>query len=201
MRSNYIKLLNILLTAGVPVDNPDFVGKTSLHHAARDSGTGDIIKVLLKCGAKVDLQDRFGASPLLVAMQEDSADVIPLLLDGGASLDVTDGEGSSPRSTYPTRPANVSRVVKDWLVRHKGKKAVLQGDRCSKCGSSCASMKRCARCRSRLYCSPGCQSVFFVHFSVEITSTHDHSAQQKARIGENTKRIANRSIRKKIFSS
>ncbi|KAF9791862.1 hypothetical protein BJ322DRAFT_1148650 [Thelephora terrestris] len=157
-KENYVKLLNILLSTGVPIDSTDFSGKTALHHAAKASKTVDLIKVLLKYKFNVDSQDRFGASPLLIAVQEDAIDVIPVLLDAGASLDVTDAEGSSPRSAYLTRPAKVSNVVKNWLVRHKGKGAALERDRCSKCGTSSASMKRCSRCRSQLYCSPGCQS-------------------------------------------
>lgn len=159
-KENYIKLLNILLSAGVPRDNTDFSGKTALHHAAKASRSADLINVLLKYKPNVDPQDRFGASPLLIAIQEDAVDVIPVLLDAGASLDVTDGEGSSPRSAYFTRPVEVSNVVKNWLIRHKGKGAAVEGDRCSKCGSGSASMKRCSRCRSQLYCSPECQSEF-----------------------------------------
>ena len=158
--SGYVKLLDILLSAGVPVDEPDIAGRTALHHAATCAGASNLIKVLLKRTAGVNLQDRFGASPLLIAIQEDIIGVIPVLLDAGADLDVTDGEGSSPRSIYPARPAGVSSVVKEWLVQHKGKDAVLQGDRCSKCGASSASMKRCSRCRSQLYCSSDCQSEF-----------------------------------------
>ena len=158
--ADYAKLLDLLLAAGVPVDNPDFVGKTALHHAAKNRRTGALIKVLLKHKANVDLQDRFGASPLLIAIQEDSLDVIPVLLDAGANLDLADSEGSSPRSAYLTRPAEASNVVKNWLLQHKGKEAVVQGDRCSQCGTSNASMKRCSRCRSQLYCSLECQSEF-----------------------------------------
>ena len=158
--SDYTNLLDTLLSAGVPVDNTDFAGKTALHHAAFRPRTGDLIKVLMKHKANVDLQDRFGASPLLIAIQEDSLDAIPVLLDAGADLDVTDSEGSSPRSAYIIRPAGTSNIVKNWLVHHKGRKAAIQGDRCSKCGTSGGSMKRCSRCRSQLYCSAECQSEF-----------------------------------------
>jgi len=48
--------------------------------------------------------------------------------------------------------------VKDWLVQHQGKDAVLHGDRCSQCGINSASMKRCSKCRSQLYCSLECQT-------------------------------------------
>lgn len=160
--NDYIRLLDVLLSAGVPVDSPDITGMTALHHAANQTGTGDLIKVLLKHKADVNLQDRFGASPLLIAIREHIVDAIPMLLDAGADLDVTDGEGSSPRSMYLTRPPEVSDAVRSWLVRHKGKGAVLQGDRCGKCGTRSSSVKRCARCRLQLYCSPECQSEFIL---------------------------------------
>ena len=157
---DYIKLLYALLFAGVPVDSQNILGMTALHRVARWPGTRDLVRVLLKHKANVNLQDRFGASPLLIAIEQDNVDVIPILLDAGASLDVTDGEGSSPRSVYPTHPAEISDVVRNWVVKHEGKGSVLQGDRCSKCGTRSVSVKRCSRCRSQLYCSPECQSEF-----------------------------------------
>ena len=157
---DYINMLGLLLSAGVPVDSQDIIGRTALHHAANWTGICGLTKVLLENKANVNLQDRFGATPLLAAIQQHTIDVIPVLLDAGADLDVTDGEGTSPRSMYPTRTIDVSNTVKNWLVKNKGKGSVLQGDRCNKCGTRSASVKRCARCRSRLYCSPECQSEF-----------------------------------------
>jgi len=155
---DYINLLDALLSAGVPVDDPDLLGMTTLHHAANWAGTCGLVKVLLKHKANINLQDRFGSSPLLIAIREHIPEVIPVLLDAGADLDTTDGEGSSPRSNYLTRPAEVSDAVKNWLVKNEGKGSVLPGDRCSKCGARRDSVKRCGRCRSQLYCSPECQS-------------------------------------------
>jgi len=141
-RGDYINLLDALLSAGVPVDGKDILGMTALHHAANWAGTCDLVEILLKHRANINLQDRFGSSPLLIAIREHIPEVIPVLLDAGADLDITDGEGSSPRSKYPTRPAEVSDVVRNWLVKHEGKGSVLQGDRCSKCGARKASVKR-----------------------------------------------------------
>lgn len=168
---DYVKLLDILLSAGVPVDSPDITGMSALHHAANWPVTGDLIKVLLKHKANINLQDRFGASPLLLAIREHIIDAIPVLLDAGADLDVTNGEGSSPRSMYITRPAEVSGVVRNWLLKHKGKEAVRRGDRCGKCGTRSASMKRCGGCRSQFYCSPECQSK-----STRATVTTSHTS-------------------------
>lgn len=172
--NDYINMLDLLLTSGVPVDSRDIIGRTALHHAANWSGNCGLAKILLKHKADVNLQDRFGASPLLGAIGQHIVDIIPVLLDADANLDITDGEGSSPRSMYPTRPIEVSNTVNDWLVKHEGKGSVLQGDRCSKCGTRSTSMKRCTRCRSQLYCSPECQSEF-----VRVNTTLSHTTHDK----------------------
>ena len=157
---DYVDMLHVLLSAGVPVDGRDVLGMTALHHAAHRTGNCGLAKVFLKHKADVNLQDRFGASPLSTAIEKRTVDIIPVLLDAVSGLDVTDGEGSSPSPIYPTRPARVSDVVKDWFAKREGKGSVPQGDRCSKCGTGRTSVKRCARCRSQLYCSPECQSKF-----------------------------------------
>ena len=199
LANDYVRLLDILLSAGTPADGQDIVGLTALHYAATWSGTSDLIKIFLKHKAKVNLQDRFGASPLLIAIERDFIDTIQTLLDGGADLDVTDGEGRSPRSVYPMRPAEVSGAVRTWMVRHKGKAAVLQGDRCSKCGVRSSSIKRCTRCRSQLYCSPECQSEF-IRADIIYTVPSRLLRSTKERIGKNTKRTASR-LTKTIISS
>lgn len=194
LENDYVRLLDILLSAGTPVDDQDIAGLTALHYAATWSGTSDLIKVLLKHKANVNLQDRFGASPLLIAIERDFVETIRTLLDGGADLGVTDGEGRSPRSMYLTRPAEVASVVRNWMVQHEGKAAVMRGDRCSKCGVGSPSIKRCMRCRSQLYCSPACQSEFiradvmYIVLSRLLPST-------KERIGKNTKSTASRLIK------
>ena len=162
---------------------------SALHYAVFVPRTCGIVKVLLRHKANVNLQDRFGASPLLMAIGKGSIDVIPALLDAGGNLDVTDGEGSSPRSVYLTSPAKVSNVVKSWLVKHEGKNSVLQGDRCSKCGIRSASVKRCARCRSRLYCSPECQSESVRTNIVRFHTPHDTSFDQRGGLERAQKKL------------
>ena len=186
---DYIKLLDVLLSAGIPVDSLDILGMTALHHAALWPGTCDFVKVLLRHKSNVNLQDRFGASPLLIAIWKSAIDVILVLLDAGANLDVTDEEGSSPRSVYPTRPAEVSDVVRNWLVEHEGEGSVLQGDRCSKCGTRSASVKRCSRCRSRLYCSFECQSEFLRANAVLSLNPYDVSINQRGGLERTQKKL------------
>jgi len=151
-------MLLLLLCAGVPIDSQDIIGRTDLHHAANSTGICGLTKVLLRHKTDVNLRDRFGATPLLVAIQRHTIDVIPLLLDADADLDLADGEGSSSGSMYPIPSTEVFKAVKNWLAKHEGKGEVLQRDRCNKCGTRSDSVKRCARCRSQLYCSPECQS-------------------------------------------
>jgi len=188
-QDDYVHMLDLLLCAGVPVNSQDIIGRTALHHAANWTGIYDLTEVLLKHKADVNLQDRFGASPLLAAIQQHTIDVIPVLLSAGAGLDVTDGEGTSPRSMYPTRPTEVSSAVRDWLVKHEGKGSVLQGDRCNKCGTRSASVNRCARCRSRLYCSPECQSEFTRANTTLSHTTHDTPPNRRGGLERTQKKL------------
>ena len=118
---DYIRPFDVMLSAGVPADGQDFLCMATLHHAVNLTGTCNFVKVALKHKANVSLQDRFGFSPLLIAIQRNIPEVILVLLDAGTDLNVTDGEGSSPRSEYLTRPAKVSDAVMNCLVRHEGR--------------------------------------------------------------------------------
>ncbi|TAL39616.1 MAG: ankyrin repeat domain-containing protein [Alphaproteobacteria bacterium] len=60
-------------------------------HAQRD-----MLHLLLKYGATVDVIDDVGDTPLLVAARLGKPEIAGPLLDKGASLDVLDGDGLTP---------------------------------------------------------------------------------------------------------
>jgi ankyrin repeat protein len=58
------------------------------------------VRLLLDHGARVNIQNRFGATPLFVALmkaREDDRGVVGMLLAAGADLDIKTTAGVSPR--------------------------------------------------------------------------------------------------------
>lgn len=61
-------------------------------HAAAQSGSIDVIKKLLRKGANIDIKDKFGKTPLMVAISEyypehrNNRTIIDLLIENGADV-------------------------------------------------------------------------------------------------------------------
>ncbi|XP_071950764.1 uncharacterized protein [Antedon mediterranea] len=70
-------------------------GLTPLHLAAQYGHT-DVCTVLLKAGAKLDLQAKDGWTPLHSAANNGKTDVCTILLKAGANLDLTTNDGNTP---------------------------------------------------------------------------------------------------------
>jgi ankyrin len=67
-------------------------GFTALHYAAL-SGKIEVIRVLLRAGAKVNAESRNCVTPLHCAVGQGYADVAQLLLDAGAHMDIVMSSG------------------------------------------------------------------------------------------------------------
>ena len=76
-------------------DDPDRLGRTSLHYAAFD-GPVDQVRNLVAGGASVAATDKQGFTPLHFACQQYRADVVEVLLDAGAPVDAVDAWGNTP---------------------------------------------------------------------------------------------------------
>jgi ankyrin repeat protein len=88
------------LQAGVDADVTDSAGFTPLHFAAQ-SLHPEAVRLLIGAGAELEARNRFGATPLLVALgnaRDDDHGVVGLLLDAGADMDAANSAGVSPRS-------------------------------------------------------------------------------------------------------
>lgn len=83
-------VIRVLLDHGIlihrDVNHQDRQGRTALHYASHTccEHTAAVVSLLLQNGAKVDIKDKHGFSPLHFASQAGSVEAIQLLLDAGA---------------------------------------------------------------------------------------------------------------------
>lgn len=64
--------------------NEQIKGRTYLHYAC-DYGQQDIIDYLLSKGANINIQDKYGITPLLAALYENHESCVKLLIQKGAN--------------------------------------------------------------------------------------------------------------------
>ena len=150
--------MKFLLSHGVPPDVPDLCDYTALHHSLIAAPKPQLVRILLERGADVNAQNRYGITPLLVALDINNLEIVEMLLQAGAKLDLKDSEGTSPEILYRTRKPEIVQAVEKSIREKVGNDAALKGDRCSACKCRGVPLKRCARCRMQMYCSVECQS-------------------------------------------
>jgi ankyrin repeat protein len=97
-------------------DDPDRLGRTSLHYAALDGAVDQVRDLLASAsGANVAATDKQGFTPLHFACQQYRADVVEVLLDAGAPVDPVAAWGNTPlsRAVFNAKgdPAIVRRLV------------------------------------------------------------------------------------------
>ena len=73
----------------------DYEATTPLFEAARNGHT-DVVRLLLKRGAKPNIAHDFGDTPLLMAAEDGHIEVVKLLLDGGADPNMADEDKDYP---------------------------------------------------------------------------------------------------------
>ena len=100
VRGNLVKRVDAYLSAGGNVNartTGEWAnGSTLLHHAA-DSGSFEVVKILIQSGADVEARNIYqGATPLHRAAIQGHTDVIRLLLEQGAQINALTGDGETP---------------------------------------------------------------------------------------------------------
>jgi ankyrin repeat protein len=91
--STSIAMVRFLLDHGAPINGRDDDGATYLQTAANRPQLQDVAKLLIERGAKVNLADKGGATPLL---RVESIGVARLLIGKGANVNAADHEGLTP---------------------------------------------------------------------------------------------------------
>ena len=87
-----------MIKAGADIESRDALGKTPLMWAATINENPNVIKILLKVGAKIiEDKDNYGRTPLRwAACSNKNPDIITTLLNAGAKIDDRDKYGITP---------------------------------------------------------------------------------------------------------
>jgi ankyrin repeat protein len=88
----------LLAHPGIDVNKggpPIIRGFTPLHRAC-DSGSVEVVKMLLAAGAKKDKLNIDGTTPICVASKEGNSGVVELLLEAGADKEIASNDGTTP---------------------------------------------------------------------------------------------------------
>ncbi|KAG6907547.1 hypothetical protein DXG01_008533 [Tephrocybe rancida] len=156
--SDHMSILKYLISRGLPVDIPDIAGLTALHHAVIGQTLQiDLTRELIKAGANVNHQNRYGEVPMLGAFQKNHIAGIDLLLEHGADLDIEDADGFAPGPKCLIFGPQVTAVVQKWIRKRSGEEAPRVGKRCDSCGATDKALKNCSKCHVARYCSVACQ--------------------------------------------
>ncbi|KAJ4353278.1 Glycerophosphocholine phosphodiesterase [Didymosphaeria variabile] len=99
-QSNFVRIVKLLVDAGVDVNFQSEQGETALHVAAR-FGHDESAKALLAGSAlhkaEVDIPEKtFGWTPLFIACVDGHVSIVRLLVEHGASIDRADSDGWTP---------------------------------------------------------------------------------------------------------
>jgi serine/threonine-protein phosphatase 6 regulatory ankyrin repeat subunit B len=79
------------------INTAGFYGRTALHFAS-DWGNLEMVKMLVEAGAKIDIQDNEGNTPLHKVIIQDNTnfEVVQMLVKAGAPIDIQNNNGSTP---------------------------------------------------------------------------------------------------------
>lgn len=107
-RSDYTLIAERLLKAGADPDQKDNLGWAPLHHAVKtDNANLDMISILVRHGADVNMRDKHLRTPLHRAAQFGHVQAVQLLLRLGADPNAEDENGWTPLDRGRAHPAIV----------------------------------------------------------------------------------------------
>ena len=112
-----VEIVDLLVSSGANVNNPDDQGLTPLHRASQD-GLVDIASALIRHGADVNATDTNKQTPLHVAAANGQADVVKVLLLSGAEIKALDNARRSPEMLARRNDhLNVSSLISSFHDR------------------------------------------------------------------------------------
>lgn len=96
------------------VNLEDTLNQTCLFYVSRDGRT-DLVKLLLRHGAKANHSDSYGQTPLFYAAREGHYQIMQALIEAGGDPDFIDNEGQTP-VFYAVRMGKVESM--EYLIEN-----------------------------------------------------------------------------------
>ncbi|KAJ4296714.1 Glycerophosphocholine phosphodiesterase [Kalmusia sp. IMI 367209] len=100
-QSNFVRIVKLLVDAGVDLNYRNEQGETALHVAARfghDEGAKALLAGSAQHKIEIDVPEKtFGWTPLFIACVDGHSSMVRLLIEHGAKLDRTDNDGWTAR--------------------------------------------------------------------------------------------------------
>lgn len=106
VRNFYEEVVKLLITEGSDVNASMTDGSWTPLLDAASTGQTTVIKLLLQHGAKVDVGDKFGYTPLFYAMWSKEEEAIKALISAGADVNVRPGGNDDPPLVYAVWEGN-----------------------------------------------------------------------------------------------
>lgn len=114
MNEDNIDIIEILLNIGLDVNNTvDTAGRSALHYVA-SAGANNLLNILIRYWADVNIQCNIYSTPLIRAVGNDNYDGIKILLENGANINLADDAGTTPLHYATT---NSSFEMVRYLIR------------------------------------------------------------------------------------
>jgi len=82
----YIKGLKLILRTGLDVNTGDYDGRTALHLSASEDQMNTVKYLIEESGARVNVEDRWGGTPLSDAIKHDHHELADYLREHGATM-------------------------------------------------------------------------------------------------------------------
>ena len=165
VKNDHLKILEKLLSLGANVNIRDVAGFTPLHYCAQFHGNKTTTKmagILIKAGANIDAQNRFGATALLDATHCNHYDMVKVLSESGADFFIKDNNGISPFSLSSGNLKTSKMFSEERKKRASQEREKLREEaggsfsKCSVCKRT-ENTKRCSGCYFVWYCGRRCQ--------------------------------------------
>ncbi|KAG0181661.1 hypothetical protein DFQ29_007537 [Apophysomyces sp. BC1021] len=118
--ANSTACVQVLLDAGVSVNQPEVSGKSSVVALAVSQNNEDMVKLLLKSGAFTDSDSQFGRSnSVLLACLKDNPNILQLLIQSGANINTPSAivlPDKQKTDVYPFFAAAEAKGMKTFML-------------------------------------------------------------------------------------